>query len=454
MQMRTFRAATLEECFQQVKTEMGREAVILQTKQYRPIFGKFGTPRHEVIAALDLNVPDSPATTVSRDPSTPPARPAAPAQPATMPSAARPGNRPVYGYGQQSDDTPAPRPAPRPVAEPAPRPAPVAAPPPPPVAQPAPNLAAYDDRMERLEEQLTLLATSMTKLTDMASSRRTSKKAEAAKLEAVEAEPEHPYEPIKIKLNNSGVAHPLIRKLLEDLPPKLTTESAISEIRTRISQRLLIGDAIEPIAGKTRVIAFLGATGVGKTTTLTKIAARLSLISGYSVGVITMDTQRIAAAKQLETYGEILRLPVKIAYSAEELKAGIAEFTEEETDFVLVDTAGRSPNDAMPLAEVGAMLKEIPLVTKYLCVPATLSASNAGHMVTRFHSLLAPDALIVTKVDESADEAYLGHMLNVQATLGIPVAYLTNGQRVPDDLTRPDSHAIAEKVLPGSTGAG
>jgi len=77
-----------------------------------------------------------------------------------------------------------------------------------------------------------------------------------------------------------------------------------------------------------------------------------------------------------------------------------------------------------------------------------VAAANVDHMVSRFHSLLVPDCLILTKLDEAADEAYLGHLLNTQAKYGLPLAYFTNGQRVPDDLSRPDPHVIADKLMP------
>jgi flagellar biosynthesis protein FlhF len=302
-----------------------------------------------------------------------------------------------------------------------------------------------------LEAQLTALSSNMSRLTEAALARK--RKAETPVLgrpqeTATEVDALTPHALIARQLQKGEIAGPVIRQLLDGISLDMPDASVASEIRTKISQRLLIANQIEPILGKTRVIAFLGATGVGKTTTLTKIAARLSLLSNYSVGVITMDTHRIAAAKQLETYGDILRVPVKVAYSGAEVIAAVEQYAAEKKNFVLIDTAGKSPNDALPLAEVATTLKEIATVTRILCVPATLSAANVDHMVSRFHSLLVPDCLILTKLDEAADEAYLGHLLNTQAKYGLPLAYFTNGQRVPDDLSRPDPHVIADKLMP------
>ncbi|MDR3710652.1 MAG: flagellar biosynthesis protein FlhF [Capsulimonadaceae bacterium] len=435
--MKTFRGKSLEECFQQVKTDMGREAVILQSRTYQPIFGKFGKPRHEVVAALDIKIAEG-----GQSSSSPARSPAPSARPAiTAAAAARPGERPVYGYSSGDDkgvrangrqailD--------RPVREPEPS-APAAPPP-----------DVYDRRLDRLEQQISALTSNMSKLTEAALARK--KKPDSSHKSgdaAIEIEPLVPHALIAKRLADAEVVAPVIRQLMEDLAPELSDQAAATEVRTRISQRLRLASPVEPITGKTRVVAFLGATGVGKTTTLTKIAARLSLLSNYSVGVITMDTHRIAAAKQLETYGEILRVPVKICYNRTEVLAAVEEYAAEKKHFVLIDTAGKSPNDALPLAEVGVTLKEIATISRVLCVPATLSSSNIDHMVGRFHSLLAPDALILTKLDEAADETYLGHLLNIQARFGIPLQYFTNGQRVPDDLSRPDCHVIADKILP------
>ena len=142
-----------------------------------------------------------------------------------------------------------------------------------------------------------------------------------------------------------------------------------------------------------------------------------------------------------------MRVPVKIAYNRQELTQYLAEFQADKRDLVMLDTAGRSPNDAMPLAELAGALDGLTSVFRYLVVPATLSGRNFENMIERFHSLMAPDALILTKLDESVDNACLGHLLNAQAKFGLPISYITNGQRVPDDLMAADAHAVAARLL-------
>lgn len=250
------------------------------------------------------------------------------------------------------------------------------------------------------------------------------------------------------QLTDAEVAPPLARQLLADIPPGLTSTSAASELRTVISQRLLISNRVEIQPGnKMRVLAFVGTTGVGKTTTIAKLAAQYGLVERRRVGVVTLDTQRIAAAQQLQTYGDILRVPVKIAHDKAEMVMHLSDYAREGMDLVLLDTAGRSPNDMLPLGETAHLFEGMGVVQKFLAVPATLAARDMENVVARFQNTLSPDAMILTKLDEATDNACFGKLLTVQAKFGIPLAYVTTGQKVPDDIAFPDSHAIAARIL-------
>jgi flagellar biosynthesis protein FlhF len=250
------------------------------------------------------------------------------------------------------------------------------------------------------------------------------------------------------QLTDAEVAAPLARQLLADIPPGLTPSSAASELRTIISQRLLISNRVEIQPGnKMRVLAFVGTTGVGKTTTIAKLAAQYGLVERRRVGVVTLDTQRIAAAQQLQTYGDILRVPVKIAHDKAEMVMHLSDYAREGMDLVLLDTAGRSPNDMLPLGETAHLFEGMGVVQKFLAVPATLAARDMENVVARFQNTLSPDAMILTKLDEATDNACFGKLLTVQAKFGIPLAYVTTGQKVPDDIAFPDSHAISARIL-------
>ena len=268
--------------------------------------------------------------------------------------------------------------------------------------------------------------------------------------EAVQQQPQAPenYAGLFKQLTDAEIAAPLARQMIADLPQGLTSASAASELRTLISQRLLISNRVEIQPGaKMRVLAFVGTTGVGKTTTIAKLAAQYGLVERKRVGVITLDTQRIAAAQQLQTYGDILRVPVKIAHDKAEMVAQLSDYAREGMDLVLLDTAGRSPNDMLPLGETAHLFEHIGVIQKFLAIPASLAARDMENVIARFKNTLSPDAMILTKLDEATDNACFGKLMNVQAKFGIPLAYVTTGQKVPDDIAYPDSHAIAARIL-------
>ncbi|MEO7717664.1 MAG: flagellar biosynthesis protein FlhF [Capsulimonas sp.] len=317
--------------------------------------------------------------------------------------------------------------------------------------------------IQKLESQIATLSTSVQALIDSSGKRKWNDYPPVGAVEpdgmtgdlvsrrgrgkAAEA-PSDPYAGLSRQLLEADIAAPLVRQLISEIPPGLTTATATSELRTLLSQKLLIANRVEiQPGGKLRVLAFVGTTGVGKTTTIAKLAAQYSLVERRKVGVITMDTQRIAAAQQLQTYGDILRVPVKIAHDKSEMVSQLSEFARQGMELVLLDTAGRSPNDMLPLSETADLFDGVGVVQKFLAVPATLSPRDMDNVVGRFYNTLAPDALILTKLDEATDSACFGKLLTMQAKYGIPLAYVTTGQKVPDDIAFPDSHAIAARIL-------
>ena len=251
------------------------------------------------------------------------------------------------------------------------------------------------------------------------------------------------------QLIDSDIAPPLARQLVSEVPAGLNPFDASAYLRTVLSQRLKISNGIEasPANGKMRLLAFVGTTGVGKTTTIAKLTARYALMERRKVGVITLDTQRIGGAEQLQKYGEILRVPVKIAHDKLELMQQLDAYAEGGTEIVLLDTAGRSPNEMIPLGETAHLFDGVGAVQKFLTVPAMLGQRDMENIVTKFQSIFAPDAVILTKLDEASDHTCFGRLLTLQAKFGLPLAFVTVGQRVPDDIVLPDAHAIASRIL-------
>lgn len=190
-----------------------------------------------------------------------------------------------------------------------------------------------------------------------------------------------------------------------------------------------------------KTIFFIGPTGVGKTTTLAKIAANFVLKNKYDIGLITSDTYRIAAVEQLKTYSDILQLPLKIAYNKKEMIDAIDYFSSK--DIILVDTAGRNHNDIEQLQQ----LKDILYTTKskeiYLLVNANIGFRALKTLIEKY-AFLEDYRIIITKVDEA--ESY-GNILNIKYITNKQLSYFTIGQNVPDDIETINVENIAEKLI-------
>ncbi len=261
--------------------------------------------------------------------------------------------------------------------------------------------------------------------------------------------PEEGYPALVQQLLDTDIAAPLARQLVSEIPAGLAASDAATFLRTVLSQRLRLSGGLDalPAHGKMRILAFVGTTGVGKTTTIAKLTARYALMERRKVGIITLDTQRIGAAEQLQKYGEILRVPVKVAHGKLDLIRHLEDYAAEGKEIVLLDTGGRSPNEMIPLGETAHLFEDIGSVQKYLTIPANLGQRDMDNIVTKFQSIFAPDAVILTKLDEASDHTCFGRLLTMQAKFGLPLAFVTTGQRVPDDIVLPDSHAIASRIM-------
>jgi flagellar biosynthesis protein FlhF len=186
---------------------------------------------------------------------------------------------------------------------------------------------------------------------------------------------------------------------------------------------------------------FIGPTGVGKTTTIAKLAARVIYRMRRRVELITLDTWRIAAAEQLKTYAEIIGVGCHVARSLEELEELINRMSRHAV--ILVDTAGRSPLDLNDCAEFCEYLRRRQDVRKFLVLPATTHPTDAEAALAQF-TVYGADRLVLTKLDETARP---GAAVSVAASAGLPLAYLCNGQRVPEDLERATPLSFAKSVV-------
>jgi len=202
-----------------------------------------------------------------------------------------------------------------------------------------------------------------------------------------------------------------------------------------------IAPPIRAVAGTRRVVALVGPTGVGKTTTVAKLAANFKLAHGMRVGLVTVDTYRIAAVEQLKTYAEIIDLPLAVVNDPAEMPRALDELGA--VDLVFIDTAGRSPRDEVKIRELAEFLLQARPDEVHLVLSAVAGQRSLRSAVERF-AVVQVDRLIFTKLDE-ADS--LGGVLAVLGLSSRPLSYLTTGQAVPDDIEPGDRKRLARLIL-------
>ena len=236
----------------------------------------------------------------------------------------------------------------------------------------------------------------------------------------------------------------VVARFTRDTINKLTTPDCadLSTIFKAAIARLFTTDKVlAERPAKQRRISVIGPTGVGKTTTLAKIAAQYLSRFGGRVALVTIDTYRIAAVEQLKVYGEIMRLPVEVVIKPRELDLALERL--HDFDLVLIDTAGRSPRNGGDLQELANFIRPHLGIENHLILPATTRERELEEIIRRF-SIVPVSNFIFSKLDE-CDQ--LGVLLNIHYKNDTPVSFLTNGQRVPEDLIMPSPATIAELII-------
>ena len=239
------------------------------------------------------------------------------------------------------------------------------------------------------------------------------------------------------------LAYDLVHQVFKELSPQaLENEPTVrSQVKAQMERQMRVVGPLRVVPGETRTIFLIGPTGVGKTTTLAKLAANFALNEQRRVALLTTDTYRIAAIPQLRTYGEIMGLTLDVAYSPSELQDLVIR--HQDKDIVLVDTPGRSQHNQPMLEEMADFMREVPSRTLYLAVSAASKYRDMLDVVSHFGTVPI-DGIIITKLDETVS---FGPILNLASEIARPFTYYTNGQDVPADIQVAETRRIVDLIL-------
>lgn len=241
--------------------------------------------------------------------------------------------------------------------------------------------------------------------------------------------------------------------VLDELEKVNRENMPIDYVLAHIYQKLILKFekpvGITPAQKGPKVIFFIGPTGVGKTTTIAKIASRFSVDKKKKIALLTADTYRIAAAEQLRTYANILEVPFRVVYTVEEVEQALLDF--RSYDYIMVDTAGHSPNNESQKEDMKLFVHSVDDKAEkevFLVLSATTKYRDLIN-ITDSYSEITDYKLIFTKLDETMT---LGNLLNIKLHTGASLSYVTCGQNVPDDIEKFNPQSTVKLLLGGKNG--
>jgi len=438
--VRTFRADSMQAALDIVRRELGPDAVILHTRQIdKPRIWPWAPRRSEVEITAGLGVNVRPVFEPKTSPPT--SKPTDLAPPPNLLDASKARNTVVPPKRSAKDvildDVPKQAVSRRP--QPAP-PAPVnrllgtqaqtiaaraqqkAAP-----ASPSADVSAVNERLDQLQRMILELGRDRS----------------STALQDVPTELFHLFTTLIDADVDDELARELVSRAKQHATPtQLRQPKTMWPVLTGLVEReLKVGGSIQPVRGRRKVVALVGPTGVGKTTTLAKLAANFHLRDGVKLGLVTVDTYRIAAVEQLKTYAELIQLPMKVVSTPDDMSRALDEFVG--LDLVLIDTAGRSPQDDVKIHELQEILKAAHADEVHLVLSLTASLKSLTQTATHFREA-GVTSLILTKLDEAPG---LGALFNLARSVKTPVSYVTTGQDVPDDIEPANAARLARLVL-------
>lgn len=377
MKIKTYIADNMQEALYKIKSDMGKDAVILQTKHIRKggLFGLFSKSQVEVVAANDITVSQSPIQ-----------------------------KPPLYNAVNEST-------------------APV---------RPAGFTEILDIKNELVQVK------------DMIKNLYSNNAKSGLP-------PETAFSPVLDTFYNKMVAMEIDRELIKNIFGKVTevlkpeemqdNDAVFEAIKNEIISQIGKVEPIQLDRGQNEIVAFIGPTGVGKTTTIAKLAAKFALYYGKKVALITTDNFRVGAIEQLRTYGDLLEIPVEVVHDSDGINKALNNVKGYE--LVLIDTMGSSPNNKMQIKRIKNLLDAINPTDTYMVISATTKNNDISDILNNYREINFKK-LIITKLDET--KTY-GTILNAVKMSNGHLSYFTVGQNVPDDIEIASAEKLACMIL-------
>lgn len=241
---------------------------------------------------------------------------------------------------------------------------------------------------------------------------------------------------LQVLLENNDLNERNIKRVLTAL--KSINDELDENEKAKMAIEKMIQISKPKMTGK---IVLVGPTGVGKTTTIAKLAGRLALIEKKKVGLITIDTYRIGAVEQLRTYADIMNLPFKVVLTAKEMETAIESMSD--CDVVLIDTTGRSSKNAMQISELRSYVEKAETTNIHLVISCTTKSKDIDAIVEGFKGLNYNN-VIITKLDETST---YGSIMNILDCARKPLSFITTGQNVPDDIKQLTAAEVTQLIL-------
>ncbi|GAA4700883.1 flagellar biosynthesis protein FlhF [Brevibacillus fulvus] len=448
MRVKRYVVDSMPEAMEKIKTELGTDAIILNTKPIKRggLFGLFGKQQIEVIAAVDQR-------TAEREPKQPGTR--------AVPTAANFAAKQAYQRTAATSHTHTPAPS-VPSDNSRLQPEPIAAhaevtSPEPPVPSQAAKREGPAAEMVRDEPQPEMVKPPEMKPSGQASydqqiaSELRDMREMVQKLLMLREHNSHlpePFVAVRDRLLKQHVNDELVAQIMGDLlgaapdPANLNGADAVKRVRTMIEELLQQKQPLPArIDRSVKFAFFFGPTGVGKTTTIAKLAAESMLRDKRKVGFITSDTFRIAAVEQLKTYANILNVPFEVVFTPKDMAGAIDRLGS--CDLILVDTAGRNYRNDEYVRSMKELLRYGETAAHFLVLSLTTNYTDMKAILENFGSLPSGRA-IFTKADETA---VYGPILNVVHEFDLALSYITTGQNVPDDIILATPEIVAKMIM-------